>query len=200
MMNVLNPTMITNIILVLLPFIATLAYYFCRLIEQRLPKNQAEMLDHIVKYAVQMVEQQYSGAGGTAKKKLAENLIIDLLKSFGLPIPSVTAIDAALEASVFQLQQMPSVLAAKQGAGPAGPTGQAQSTGIANDASQPQMAFRPSFAYTPGMPMSPGPHADDATSMALHSWPGQMGTPTPNVLTPGNVYTGNAMNPGQQSV
>jgi LL-H family phage holin len=195
-MNVLNATMITNIILVLLPFIATLAYYFCRLIEQRLPRHQADMLDRVVKYAVQMVEQQYSGAGGTAKKKLAENVIIDLLKSFGLPIPAVSAIDAALESTVFQLQQMPSVLAAKQG-----PTGQTQSAGmVANDASQSQMTFRPNFAYTPGAPMPTNAHADDATSMALRSWPGQMGTPAPNVITPGNVYTGNAMNPGQQSV
>jgi LL-H family phage holin len=187
--SILSPTVITDIILALLPFIATLAYYFCRLIEQSLPKNQANMLDRVVLHAVQMVEQRYPDAGGVAKKKLAENIISTLLKSFGLPVPSAAAIDAALEATVFQLQQMPSVMAAKQ-AKVVVTVGQTSGAVPQNGGpTQVPVSSVGSAGYT-----AMGGDAGDATSAALRAWSAPVSPPMPNVGAPMNVYPGNAAN------
>jgi LL-H family phage holin len=200
MTDLLTPTLITNIILALLPFVTMFAYYLYGLVEQRLPKNQADMLERVVTSAVYMVEQQYPDVGGAAKKKLAENVINGLIRSLGLPVPTIAAIDAALEASVFRLQQMPSVLAARQ-AKAVGVVGQAQRMGQTEQVLRiPGMVptegvFRSNVAYAPMAGMNNAMH-DDLTSAGQNSWSsGPIGIPVPNAGTSSNMYMGNTVNP-----
>jgi LL-H family phage holin len=95
----------TALIPYLIPFLIAGCAYGYQLLAQRLPEKQRAALDQFAGIAVAKIEQQYSSASGPNKKQLAIELIGDLFKSFGLPIPSTGAIDAAIEAAVFAINQ-----------------------------------------------------------------------------------------------
>ena len=117
----MNTTLLTNLILALLPFATALAVWLSRLLLQRLPENQRAALDQFVKYAVQNVEQVYTNAGSDQKKTLAATLIADMFQAFHLPVPPKSAIDAAIESTVFEINQLPAQQAAKADINPLAP-------------------------------------------------------------------------------
>jgi LL-H family phage holin len=199
--NLLKNPVLANLILVLLPFVASFAYYIFKVLEQRLPRRQAEMLDKVVHYAVQTVEQMYTDAGGAAKKKLAETMIVELFKTSGLAVPSMQMIDAAIEATVFQLQQMPTVMSAKAAKRVSVQTGSTDqlSANVTVPLSQPgriqdsvdgsALQFVPHLAYTPmSSPLTtnvPNSAAEDAGA-TLQAWSSGQGGGLRSVLPSSN--------------
>jgi hypothetical protein len=117
----MSTTMITNLILSLLPFAVALAVWLAKLLLQLLPENQRVALDQFVKYAVQNVEQVYTNAGSDQKKTLAAALIADMFQAFHLPVPPKSAIDAAIESTVFEINQLPAQQEAKADINPLKP-------------------------------------------------------------------------------
>lgn len=201
--DTIDPTTMTNIILALLPFIASFAYYLFTLVDHRLPKKQLEMLGQIVTYAVQMVEQQYPDAGGSAKKKLAETIIADIFKAFKLPVPSPAAIDAALESTVFLLQQVPSVAASKQAKAQQinGTTHNSASTALPTPGGGTS-ALTAASSYTP-LPIGNGQNHPNTgpgdMSATIQSWSNVAPVASTPLINPANIIstslTGNATRP-----
>lgn len=97
--------MLSTLLTALVPLIVVLAAWLYQWFLQRLPEKQRAALEQFVKIAVAMVEQVYGTAKGEEKKVLAAQMVRDLFKSFGLPVPGQAALDAAIEAAVFDLKQ-----------------------------------------------------------------------------------------------
>ncbi len=97
---------VSDIIVLLFPVIVFLILWSFRWLEQRLPEKQREALDQFARYAVRKIEQQYSDWSGDKKKSYAETIVINLFKDMHLPVPSYALVDAAIEAVVFELNQL----------------------------------------------------------------------------------------------
>jgi hypothetical protein len=88
-----------------LPFLCLLALWCFKMLEHWLPGKQQAMLNTFVQQAVTMVEQLYGGAGPLEKKNLAIQTTIELFRAFRLPIPPLSALSTAIEATVYTLHQ-----------------------------------------------------------------------------------------------
>jgi LL-H family phage holin len=95
---------ISDIILLLLPFLTALAVWCLRHFEKYLPAKQVQVLNQFAKYAVQKVEQSFTGTS-TQKKEQAIRIVANLFTAAKLPIPAMELIDAALESFVYELNQ-----------------------------------------------------------------------------------------------
>lgn len=96
--------LISTIIFFLMPGSVGAVYYLCRVLAQRLPEQQRVALEQFARLAVQKVEQQYTN--NPEKKALAEAFVATMFKSFNLPVPPKEAIDIAIEAAVYLLNQL----------------------------------------------------------------------------------------------
>lgn len=101
----MNQQLISTLLAYLLPVVAALCAYGYQLLAQRLPAQQRNALDQFATVAVQKVEQQYGSSAPGDKKQLAEQIIAELFRAFGLPLPQQAAIDAAIESAVFAMSQ-----------------------------------------------------------------------------------------------
>src|SRR5579884_1428379 len=97
---------ISNVIIDLLPVFTFLAVLFYQWFAQRLPDKQREALMHFASIAVQHTEQLFGGSDNATKKQVATQLVEDLFRSFNLPQPDATAVDAAIEAAVWTLNSV----------------------------------------------------------------------------------------------
>jgi LL-H family phage holin len=109
---------ISNIILILLPFLSLLAAYIFKIISKKLPEHRLHALQQLSTYAVHMVEQVYCNVPGTRKKELATQTLIRLFSEFNLPVPSDQAIHCAIEAAVLLMNNLPQIAQAKEQANP----------------------------------------------------------------------------------
>lgn len=96
--------LLSTIIFFLMPGSVGAVYYLCRVLAQRLPEYQRQALEQFATQAVRKVEQQFTNNPG--KKDLAESYIISMFKAFNLPVPPKEAIDIAIEAAVYLLDQV----------------------------------------------------------------------------------------------
>lgn len=96
-------SMVSNIIILLLPVMLMLDLWLFHWIGNRLPEKQRAALDHFVDIAVKNVEQQYTD--NPDKKNLAIKIVKQSFQALKLPVPDAALIDAAIEACVYELRQ-----------------------------------------------------------------------------------------------
>jgi len=107
----MNTTPISDILIALFPFIVALVVYLYRLAVQRLPESQVARLQQFALMTVQYIQQFYSSSTGAQKKELAMQMLIQLFKEFGLPVPDEAVLNAAIEAAVWIIKQVPTTAA-----------------------------------------------------------------------------------------
>jgi LL-H family phage holin len=100
----MDSTLISYLVLAVLPFIALVASYLYKIIVAKLPEAQRKILEQIVQYAVQMAEQM--GGSGQQKKAIALQVIEQMYQSFKLPVPDEAVINTMVESAVFLINQM----------------------------------------------------------------------------------------------
>jgi LL-H family phage holin len=115
-MNTLLTLIIQYVILLSIPLLCALVVWLCQQLVRSLPTQQRDALEQFARIAVQQVEQQNASLDGTAKKQLAISLVIKLFSTFKISQPPEDIIDAAIEAAVFFINQLPAdVRVEKQG-------------------------------------------------------------------------------------
>lgn len=101
----IEQSFLSNVMLNALPFFCVLALWCFRYLEQRLPGKQQTALHEFVAQAVAMVEQMHGNAAPLQKKNLAIQATIDLFQAFHLPVPPISALSTAIEATVYAVHQ-----------------------------------------------------------------------------------------------
>jgi LL-H family phage holin len=115
-MNTILTLIIQYVILLSIPLLCALVVWLCQQLVRSLPTQQRDALEQFARIAVQQVEQQNASLDGTAKKQLAITLVIKLFSTFKISLPPEDIIDAAIEAAVFFINQLPAdVRVEKQG-------------------------------------------------------------------------------------
>lgn len=109
-MGPLFTSIIQITVLLSIPLLSALVLWLCRQLVRSLPTQQREALEQFARIAVQKIEQQEGTLSGTAKKQLAIDLVIKLFSTFKIPSPPLEIIDAAIEAAVFFIHQLPATL------------------------------------------------------------------------------------------
>jgi hypothetical protein len=102
---ILYQNVLSALLLNAFPFLCVLAIWCLKFFEHLLPARQQEMLERCVQMAVAMAEQSYADYGPLEKKQIALRASIDLFHAFHLPVPQSTALNTAIEASVFAVRQ-----------------------------------------------------------------------------------------------
>jgi hypothetical protein len=142
----IEQSFLSNVMLSALPFFCVLALWCFRYLEQRLPGKLQTTLHEFVAQAVAMVEQMHGNATPLQKKNLAIQATIDLFRAFHLPIPPVSALSTAIEATVYAVHQA-SQYAPTQALPVVRVQGQAQRVDMANTIRVP--AVKPPTQLTP---------------------------------------------------
>src|SRR5215469_15982359 len=101
---IMNLTLMSDLILMAVPFLALLAAYLFQIVVSKLPDAERATLERFVQYGVQMAEQ--IGGTGQQKKELAVKAITQMYERFHLPVPDREAIDTMIESAVFLVNQM----------------------------------------------------------------------------------------------
>jgi len=117
-MNTLILPIIQYVVLLSIPLLCALVVWLCHQLVRSLPTQQREALEQFARIAVQKVEQQDSTLSGTAKKQLAVSLVIKLFNTFKIPVPPVEMIDVAIEAAVFLINQVSTMMGAEKQSDP----------------------------------------------------------------------------------
>jgi LL-H family phage holin len=113
-MNTLLTSLIQYAILLSIPLLSVLVVWLGQQLVRSLPTQQREALEQFARIAVQKVEQQDGNLDGAAKKQLAASLIIKLFNTFKIPLPPEEITDAAIEAAVFLVNQIPTSAGAEK--------------------------------------------------------------------------------------
>ena len=95
----------SDIIVLLLPIMVFVSLLLCQWFEQRLPPAKRAELDYYVEKAVKYVEMTCTSAS-LQKKSAAVSMIYDFFKAANRPAPSQVLVDAAIEACVYEINQM----------------------------------------------------------------------------------------------
>jgi LL-H family phage holin len=111
-MHLLLTLLIQYVILLSIPLLCALVVWLCHQLIRSLPTQQRDALEQFARIAVQQVEQQNASLSGTAKKQLAISLVIKLFNTFKIPLPPEDIVDAAIEAAVFFIKQLPAAVGA----------------------------------------------------------------------------------------
>lgn len=109
----INQQLVSAALLNAFPFLCILAFWCFKRLEHWLPGKQQATLAVFVKQAVTMVEQLYGGSGPLEKKNLAMQATIELFRAFHLPIPPLSALNTAIEATVYAVHQSSQALTAQ---------------------------------------------------------------------------------------
>ena len=96
----------SDIIVLLMPVIFAVAWWLFSWIEQRLPEKQRAAFKDFVDIAVKNVEQEIDNMPSSQKKEAAIRIVEPLFEAFKLPVPDAAVISAAIEAAVFEMNQM----------------------------------------------------------------------------------------------
>ena len=95
----------SDIIILLLPIMGFAALWLFHWIEQKMPPAKRKELDYYTEKAVKCIEQTCAGTS-QQKKNAAITMIYAFFKDINRPAPSQILIDAALEACVYEINQM----------------------------------------------------------------------------------------------
>lgn len=103
-------TLSTIIVVVALCIAVFVAIYITDLLKQKLPSHTLPALEQFARMAVRKVEQQSLGISGATKKQLAIACVGVLFNEYKLPIPTIEAIDIAIEAAVLSCPKAPKLV------------------------------------------------------------------------------------------
>lgn len=99
---------VSTLIFVVGTFVSVLeAIHLSKYLSQKLPEYTTVKLEQFARMAVQHVEQTSKTLSGPSKKQLARTTVFKLFNIYKLPVPSVEALDIAIESAVFALPKSP---------------------------------------------------------------------------------------------
>lgn len=92
---------VNTILILILPALIALCYYFAQYLIQRLPTHQRAALEQFSRMAVRHVAGQPEQLD---QRGMARLYTIDLFKAYGLPIPSADTLDVAISSAMYELE------------------------------------------------------------------------------------------------
>jgi len=147
----INQQLVSAALLNAFPFLCILAFWCFKRLEHWLPSKQQATLAVFVQQAVTMVEQLYGASGPIEKKNLAIQATIELFRAFHLPIPPLSALNTAIEATVYAVHQSSQTLTAQP---------------VVATPKTAQMLQTPQVLQTLQRPQEPAPDMDATAQMA----------------------------------
>lgn len=97
---------INSVLFFLWPIMIGIAFWLFHYLIQRLPAHTRLALQQFAQMVVKRVEQQGITLDSAQKKALAVQQVMVLFREFGLPVPPPDVIDIAIEAAVFEINEL----------------------------------------------------------------------------------------------
>jgi|SwirhirootsSR2_FD_contig_31_17339200_length_1498_multi_3_in_0_out_0_2 hypothetical protein len=97
---------INSVLFFLWPVMIGIAFWLFHYLIQRLPAHTRLALQQFALLVVKKVEQEGTTLDNAQKKAQAVQQIMVLFREFGLPVPPPDVIDIAIEAAVFEINQL----------------------------------------------------------------------------------------------